>query len=184
MALDPAVLAQEPAYPSRPVRVAPVPLVVPPLPDPDQLQEEANRKQLAYQAARQAVTERERWASLDRVTHQAQMALAAALELQLKLELQVKALGEVLAQFRRPAVLAPAALAAEAQALVTQQPEPVVVQVRPETVGYFHRVELPAAQAPSEPLPPVVPGALQETPVQQQEPLAPVVPQAPQVLPE
>jgi len=152
MALDPAVLAQQPEDLARPVRVAPVPLVVPPVAGADELQEEANRRQLAYQAARQAVTERERWASLDQTAHRLQQALASVLELQLRLEVQVQALKA------RLTLLAPHE-PAQASAATTPDAAPA-----PALLPQPLPVTQVLAQVPAlpEPVAPLVPVALQE----------------------
>ena len=167
MALDPAVLAQPVTYPSQPVE----PMAL----DPAPAQSEADLsppadvidpRQLAYQRARAAVTERARWEFLDRSTHQAQQALASALELVARLEAQVQALEA------RQAVLAPPAQHASLPApFVTTQDAAEVPAVPPipETVGLYQLVEAALqqeAEAVSEPLPPVVSGGVQHAPVQ------------------
>ena len=75
MALDPLVLAQPVEQPV---------LVAQPV-----LEEPASDLQKAYQARRLQATERERWAILDRVSHQAYQVLARCLELEERLAQRV-----------------------------------------------------------------------------------------------
>jgi len=75
MALDPLVLAQPVEQPV---------LVAQPV-----LEEPVSDLQKAYQARRLQATERERWAILDRVSHQAYQVLARCLELEERLAQRV-----------------------------------------------------------------------------------------------
>jgi hypothetical protein len=121
MALDPAVLAMVEAWEAEPLGVsgaihqvqeAPTAAASPGV----QLQAE-------YQAHRQAWTEKERWASLDRVTHQSYQVLAQVLSLAEQLEGLVQTLLP-LSGVARPEA-APAALPAAAA------PDPVPVPPPP-----------------------------------------------------
>jgi hypothetical protein len=157
MALDPAVLAQPVAYPPRPAE---------PEADLSPPADVIDPRQLAYQRARAAVTERARWEFLDRSTHQAQQALASALELVARLEAQVQALEARQAALAPPAQHAPL----PAPSVTTQDAAEVpVAPPIPETVGLYQLVEAAlqqGAEAVSEPLPPVVSGGVQHAPVQ------------------
>ena len=144
MALDPAVLARPVTYPPRPAE---------PEADLSPPADVIDPRQLAYQRARAAVTERARWEFLDRSTHQAQQALASALELVARLEAQVQAL-----EARRVSLLPPAsALPAPVELLVS----PLVLEAAAQQAEAS-----PLAEAVSEPLPPVVSGGVQHAPVQ------------------
>jgi len=182
MALDPAILAQPGQYPRQPVQADfanPVQQRAPLPAEPDALQEATNSRQVAYQQVRAAVTERERWGSLDRITLQAQQALASALELVLRLEKQVQALEARQVALASPVVQAPAVQTVQA---LPPSPAPSEAQApaeRVETVGLYQQVEHPGQ---SEPLSPTVPGAAQ---VSGARPVFPplVVPLAPVPLP-
>jgi hypothetical protein len=121
MALDPAVLAMVEAWEQEP-EPAGLPGAIHLVPGGEAALR-AEQLQAEYQAHRQAWTEKERWASLDRVTHQSYQVLAQVLSLAEQLEGLVQTLLP-LSGVARPEA-APAALPAAAA------PDPVPVPPPP-----------------------------------------------------
>jgi hypothetical protein len=122
MALDPAVLAAVPEQAQAPD--PPADLVA--------FQRQVAARQEQYQQQRLAWTEQARWASLDRVTHQAEQVLARALELLHQVE---KMVGPPALAAPRPA---PSPVASVAPVPLQPAPEVASAPAAPDPVLLGH----------------------------------------------